>query len=174
VLLLSDQQYDQSRHGSEMHPFGVIEYCVFVKDLAECSATTHGVIYAKYVAQITKQQGRYAGHGWLLITLKHYQTLGGAGFSSLAMGRMIRTVVSRGISTGIKATHGKGRGAKSTTRISATPTSRRINIILPNHFRFWRFIRMSLLHAGSRANSASIPRKSLSNKWILQDDVAHI
>jgi hypothetical protein len=42
---------------------GVIEYCVFVKDLVDCSATTHGVIFAKYVAQITKQQGRYAvGH----------------------------------------------------------------------------------------------------------------
>lgn len=35
------------------------------------------------------------------------------------------------------------------TRIYASATSRRINIILPNHFRFWRFIRMSLLHAGS-------------------------
>jgi hypothetical protein len=44
--------------------FGVMEYCVFVKDLVDCSATTHGVIFAKYVAQITKQQGRYAvGHG---------------------------------------------------------------------------------------------------------------
>src|SRR5260370_14965558 len=43
--------------------FWVIEYCVFVKDLIDCSATTHGVIFAKYVAQITKQQGRYAvGH----------------------------------------------------------------------------------------------------------------
>src|SRR5438105_15920828 len=42
----------------------VIEYCVFVKDLVDCSATTHGVIFAKYVAQIAKQQGRYAvGHG---------------------------------------------------------------------------------------------------------------
>src|SRR5437879_8654382 len=41
-----------------------MEYCVFVKDLVDCSATTHGVIFAKYVAQITKQQGRYAvGHG---------------------------------------------------------------------------------------------------------------
>src|SRR2546428_12906316 len=43
--------------------FWVIEYCVFVKDLVDCSATMHGVIFAKYVAQITKQQGRYAvGH----------------------------------------------------------------------------------------------------------------
>src|SRR5438552_1523057 len=43
--------------------FWVIEYCIFVKDLVDCSAT-HGVIFAKYVAQITKQQGRYAvGHG---------------------------------------------------------------------------------------------------------------
>ena len=43
--------------------FGVIEYCVFVKDLVDCSATTHRVIFAKYVAQIAKQQGRYAvGH----------------------------------------------------------------------------------------------------------------
>jgi hypothetical protein len=39
---------------------GVMEYCVFMKDLVDCSATTHGVIFAKYVAQITKQQGRYA------------------------------------------------------------------------------------------------------------------
>src|SRR6266481_3828317 len=44
--------------------FWVIEYCIFMKDLVDCSATTHGVIFAKYVAQITKQQGRYAvGHG---------------------------------------------------------------------------------------------------------------
>src|ERR1700693_3657915 len=44
--------------------FGVMEYCVFVKDLVDCSATTHRVIFAKYVAQITKQQGRDAvGHG---------------------------------------------------------------------------------------------------------------
>jgi hypothetical protein len=43
--------------------FWVIEYCIFVKDLVDCSATTHGIIFAKYVAQITKQQGRYAvGH----------------------------------------------------------------------------------------------------------------
>src|SRR5712664_779308 len=43
----------------------VIEYCIFMKDLVDCSATTHGVIFAKYVAQITKQQGRYAvGHGF--------------------------------------------------------------------------------------------------------------
>ena len=43
--------------------FGIMEYCVFVKDLIDCSATTHGVAFAKYVAQITKQQGRYAvGH----------------------------------------------------------------------------------------------------------------
>src|SRR2546427_3823069 len=44
--------------------FGVMEYTIFVPDLVDCSATTHGVIFAKYVAQITKQQGRYAvGHG---------------------------------------------------------------------------------------------------------------
>src|SRR6266481_6392766 len=44
--------------------FGVMEYCVFLKDLVDCSATTHWVIFAKYVAQLTKQQGRYAvGHG---------------------------------------------------------------------------------------------------------------
>src|SRR5258706_6855021 len=43
--------------------FGVIEYCVFVKYLINYSATTHGVTFAKYFAQITKQQGRYAvGH----------------------------------------------------------------------------------------------------------------
>src|SRR5580700_7025429 len=44
--------------------FWVIEYCIFMKDLVDCSATTHGVIFAKYVAQITKQQGRYAGFRW--------------------------------------------------------------------------------------------------------------
>src|SRR5258708_24334720 len=51
--------------------FWVIKYCVFMKDLVDCSATTHGVIFAKYVAQITKQQGRYAvGHRvlWLILT----------------------------------------------------------------------------------------------------------
>ena len=44
-------------------PFGVIEYCIFLEDLVDCNATTYGVIFAKYIAQITKQQGRYAlGH----------------------------------------------------------------------------------------------------------------
>ena len=52
--------------------FWVIEYCIFVKDLVDCSAKTHGVIFAKYVAQITKQQGRYAvGHRVL-----HFQIVG--------------------------------------------------------------------------------------------------
>src|SRR5258705_4143563 len=63
--------------------FGVIEYCIFMKDLVDCSATTHGVIFAKYVAQITKQQGRYAvGHRVLRFrsqtashpTLPHFMT----------------------------------------------------------------------------------------------------
>ncbi len=52
--------------------FGVMEYCLFVKDLVDCRATTHGVIFAKHVAQITKQQGRYAlGHRVL-----HFQIVG--------------------------------------------------------------------------------------------------
>src|SRR6267378_391567 len=43
--------------------FGVIEHSIFVKDLVDCSAATHGVIFAKNVVQITKQQIRYAvGH----------------------------------------------------------------------------------------------------------------
>jgi len=46
--------------------FWIVEYCVFVIELIDCSATTHGVIFAEYVAQITKEQGRYAvGHGVL-------------------------------------------------------------------------------------------------------------
>src|SRR5947207_14724579 len=51
--------------------FWVIEHCVFMKDLVDCSVTTHGVIFAKYVAQITKQQGRYAvGHGLSPLVIK--------------------------------------------------------------------------------------------------------
>jgi len=94
------------------------------------------------------------------------QTLGGAGFSALAIGKMIRKDVSKGISTGIKATHGKGLGTKRTTRISATPTTRKINIILPNHFRFSRFIFKSLLRAGELCTDS---RTNRSCKWILQD-----
>jgi hypothetical protein len=46
--------------------FGVIEHAIFVPELGYGGATTHGVIFAKYVAQITKQQGRYGvGHGVL-------------------------------------------------------------------------------------------------------------
>jgi hypothetical protein len=77
------------------------------------------------------------------------------------MGRMMRKVVSNGISAGIKAAHGRGLGTKRTTRISATPTSRRINIILPDHFRFWRFIRMSLLHAGSPGKLCTVSVQEL-------------
>src|SRR5437879_9641045 len=46
--------------------FGVMDYCVFVKDLVDCSSTAHGVIFAKNVAQITKQQGRYSAGHWLV------------------------------------------------------------------------------------------------------------
>jgi hypothetical protein len=99
----------------------------------------------------------------------HYQALGGAGFSALAIGRMIRKVVSKGISAGIKATHGKGLETKRTTKISATPTNRRINVILTAHFRFWRVIRMSLLHAGNTSKLCTVSGKSSSNKRILQD-----
>jgi hypothetical protein len=59
---------------------------------------------------------------------------------------MIRKDTSKGISTGIKATHGKGLGTNRTTRISANPTRTRINIILTSHFRFWRLICKTLLH----------------------------
>jgi hypothetical protein len=34
--------------------FGVMQYCVFVKDLVDCSATTHRIIFAKYVAARSK------------------------------------------------------------------------------------------------------------------------
>ena len=59
-------------------------------------------------------------HGALLRQLPDAR---GAGFSALAMGRMMRRVVSKGISVGIKATHGRGLGTRRTTRTSATPVS---------------------------------------------------
>src|SRR5258708_29096805 len=43
---------------------GIVEHTVLIPDVVDGRAPTHGVIFAKYVAQITKQQGRYAvGHG---------------------------------------------------------------------------------------------------------------
>src|SRR5580704_15103821 len=43
----------------------IIEHTILMPDVIDCSAPTHGVTFAKYVAQITQQQGRYAvGHGW--------------------------------------------------------------------------------------------------------------
>src|SRR5712671_7884249 len=43
---------------------GIVEHTIFIPDVVDGRATTHGVIFAEYVAQITKQQGRYAvGHG---------------------------------------------------------------------------------------------------------------
>ena len=43
--------------------FGIIEYRVLMEDLIDCSATAHGIIFAKYVIKISKQQDRYAvGH----------------------------------------------------------------------------------------------------------------
>jgi hypothetical protein len=42
---------------------GILEHTIFIPDVTDSRAPTHGVIFAKYVAQITKQQGRYAvGH----------------------------------------------------------------------------------------------------------------
>jgi hypothetical protein len=79
------------------------------------------------------------------------QTFGRAGFSALIIGKVIRKDVSRGITTGIKTTHGKGLGTKRTTRISARPTRRRIDIIRTNHFRFPRLICKSHLRRRSPA-----------------------
>src|SRR6185436_3965890 len=46
---------------------GIVEHTIFMPDLIDGGAPTHGIIFAKYVAQITKQQGRYAiGHRVLL------------------------------------------------------------------------------------------------------------
>jgi len=43
---------------------GIMEHCVFMKDIADCCSTTHRVLFAKDVDQITQQQSRYAvGHG---------------------------------------------------------------------------------------------------------------
>src|ERR1700758_1271302 len=43
---------------------GIVEHTIFIPDVVDGRAPTHGVIFAKDVAQITKQQGRYAvGHG---------------------------------------------------------------------------------------------------------------
>src|SRR5579864_885284 len=42
---------------------GIVEHTIFIPDVVDGRAPTHGVIFAKYVPQITKQQGRYAvGH----------------------------------------------------------------------------------------------------------------
>src|SRR5579864_658570 len=41
----------------------IVEHTILMPDVVDGRAPTHGVIFAKYVAQITKQQGRYAvGH----------------------------------------------------------------------------------------------------------------
>src|SRR5579864_5284220 len=41
----------------------IVEHTILMPDVVDGRATTHGVIFAKYVAQITEQQGRYAvGH----------------------------------------------------------------------------------------------------------------
>src|SRR5258708_40172067 len=43
---------------------GIVEHAIFVPDVVDGRAPTRGVIFAKHVAQITKQQGRYpVGHG---------------------------------------------------------------------------------------------------------------
>jgi hypothetical protein len=43
---------------------GIVEHTIFIPDVVEGRAPTHGVIFAKHVAQIAKQQGRDAvGHG---------------------------------------------------------------------------------------------------------------
>src|SRR6266704_2207874 len=73
--------------------FWVIEYCIFMKDLVDCSATTDGVIFAKYVAQITKQQGRYAiGHGssplWLPFRRLHVNSPAEASLLSQTQARL--------------------------------------------------------------------------------------
>ena len=42
---------------------GIVEHTIFIPDVVDGRAPTHGVIFAKDVAQITKQLGQYAvGH----------------------------------------------------------------------------------------------------------------
>ena len=51
--------------------FGVIKYRVFVKELLDGLAAARGIIFAKYVAQIAKQQSRDAvGHCVLRLSLQ--------------------------------------------------------------------------------------------------------
>src|SRR3954463_6011072 len=76
--------------------FWVIECCVFVKDLIDCSATTHGVIFAKYVAQITKQQGRYAVEHSVLLQIVGRELPDGAHRCVIATGlREIKRCATR-------------------------------------------------------------------------------
>src|SRR5579862_3094856 len=43
--------------------FGIVEHTIFIPDVVDGRAPTHGVVFAKDFAEITKQQGRYAvGH----------------------------------------------------------------------------------------------------------------
>jgi hypothetical protein len=53
---------------------------------------------------------------------------------------MTRKDVSTGTNAATKTAQKSGLGTKRTTKISAKPTKRRIDIILNDHFRFWRFI----------------------------------
>src|SRR5580700_1984531 len=51
--------------------FRIVEHTVFIPDVVNGRAPTHRVIFAKYVAQITKQQCRYAmGHGLSPVVIK--------------------------------------------------------------------------------------------------------
>jgi hypothetical protein len=51
--------------------FWVIEYCIFMKDLVDCSATTHGVIFTEDIVKIAGQQGQDAvGRGLSLLGIE--------------------------------------------------------------------------------------------------------
>ena len=44
---------------------GLVEYGVFVEDLVDRCASTHGINLTEHVMEIAKQQGRYSvGHGF--------------------------------------------------------------------------------------------------------------
>src|SRR5580700_2044121 len=54
--------------------FRIVEHTVLIPDVVNGRAPTHRVIFAKYVAQITKQQGRYAvGHGLPPLVIKSHR-----------------------------------------------------------------------------------------------------
>ena len=75
--------------------FGVMEYCVFVKNLVDCSATTHRVIFAKYVRSDYEAARSICCRTWLVFSRHQTPMRGSRCLDARIQGKLQQDAVCR-------------------------------------------------------------------------------